>query len=290
ELTQISERIIQWARAQDLQASIESKTLVQKYSYNIDIIWHLACLALTGRIDILKSYQNFLETGTISEYLEDSEVEKYVNHAIQFAEEHLKILNERKAIDDRLSLQDLSFLNTVSEDLKRMDWTVYRDKNYDRNAYFISKDRIINIMYNLQSNEEEPIVAFKASLSTLGFSTAHREIFYNMPQYIALKESEDAYTVSGSELDEGKLKQICTDILEWAEQQNVNQIIYDYAAFSPDSELDLVARHLIALVLIGDVEKLKSYKESFRKGNPLGFVEEISKYDIDNALTLALCY
>ncbi|WP_404977312.1 DUF6990 domain-containing protein, partial [Bartonella sp. AU18XJBT] len=47
ELTQISERVIRWARAQDLQASIESKTLVQKYSYNIDIVWHLACLALT---------------------------------------------------------------------------------------------------------------------------------------------------------------------------------------------------------------------------------------------------
>ncbi|WP_404977307.1 DUF6990 domain-containing protein, partial [Bartonella sp. AU18XJBT] len=80
------------------------------------------------------------------------------------------------------------------------------------------------------------------------------------------------------------------DILEWADRQNVNQIIYNYVAFPPDSELDLVARHLIALVLIGDIEKLKSYKESFRKGNPLGFVEEISKYRIDNLLTLARGY
>uniref|UniRef100_UPI0035CF68F2 DUF6990 domain-containing protein n=2 Tax=unclassified Bartonella TaxID=2645622 RepID=UPI0035CF68F2 len=290
ELTQISERIIQWARAQDLQASIESKTLVQKYSYNIDIIWHLACLALTGRIDILKSYQNFLEAGTISEHLDDNDVEKYVNHAVEFAEKHLKILNEREAAEAHLNPQVLITFNKVAEQLKEMGWTVYRDKNYNRNAYFISKDRIINIMYNLQSNEEEPIVVFKASLSTLAFSTAHREIFYNMPQYIALKEAEEVYTVSTTELDEGKLKQICTDILEWAEQQNVNQIIYDYAAFPPDSELDLVARHLIALVLIGDVEKLKSYKESFRKGNPLGFVEEISKYRVDNLLTLARGY
>ncbi|WP_375676684.1 DUF6990 domain-containing protein, partial [Bartonella sp. CB12SXKL] len=52
ELIKISERIIQWARAQDLQASIESKTRVQKYSYNIRIVWHLACLALTGQIDV----------------------------------------------------------------------------------------------------------------------------------------------------------------------------------------------------------------------------------------------
>ncbi|WP_375701302.1 DUF6990 domain-containing protein [Bartonella sp. AA81SXKL] len=292
ELTKISERVIQWARAQDLQASIESKTLIQKYSYYPAVIWHLACLALTGQIDVLKSYQDSIAEDKIPEHLQnlDEELEGYVNHAVEFAERHLKIFNERKAIDDRLSLQDLSFLNTVSEDLKRMGWTVYRDKNYDRNTYFISKDRIINIMYSLQSDEEEPIVAFKASLSTLGFSTAHREIFYNMPQYIALKEAEEVYTVSSTELDRGKLKEICTDILEWADQQNVNQIIYDYAAFSPDSELDLVARHLIALVLIGDVEKLKSYKENFRKGNSLGFVEEISKYRIDNLLTLARGY
>ncbi|WP_144756040.1 DUF6990 domain-containing protein [Bartonella saheliensis] len=290
ELTQISERVIQWARAQDLQASIESKTLVQKYNYDIDIVWHLACLALTGKIDVLKSYQNFLEAGTISGHLDDDEVEKYVNHAVEFSEKHLKILHEREAAEVHLSPQALITFNKVAEQLKQMGWAVYRDKNYNRNAYFINKDRIINIMYSLQCGGEEPIVAFKASLSTLGFCSAHREIFYNMPQYIALKEAEEVYTVSSTDLDEGKLKQICTDILEWADRQNVNQIIYDYVAFPPDSELDLVARHLIALVLIGDVEKLKSYKENFRKGNPLGFVEEISKYRVDNLLTLARGY
>ncbi|WP_375645706.1 DUF6990 domain-containing protein, partial [Bartonella sp. TT29SHDZB] len=263
---------------------------VQKYSYNIRIVWHLACLALTGQIDVLKSYQNFLEAGTISEILDDSEVERYINHAVQFAEEYLKILNERKAIDDRLSLQDLSFLNTVSEDLKRIDWTVYRDKNYNCNAYFIKKDRIINIVYDLDKKGETPFVTFKVSLSTLGFSTAYRSIFINTPQYTVLKESEEVYAVSSTELDEGKLKQICADILCWADRQNVNQIICDYAAFPPDSEYDLIIRHFIALILIGDVERLKFYKENFRKGNSLGFVKGITKYTIDNSLTLARHY
>ncbi len=290
ELIKISKRIIQWARTQDLQASIESKTLIQKYSYNIRIVWHLACLALTGQIDVLKSYQSFLEAGTISEILDDSEVERYINQAVQFSEEYLKILNERKAIDDRLSLQDLSFLNTVSEDLKRMDWTVYRDKNYNCNAYFITKDRIINIVYDLDKKGETPFVTFKVSLSTLGFSTAYRSIFINTPQYTVLKELEDVYTVSGNEIDEGKLKQICADILCWADRQNVNQIIYDYAALPTNSEYDLIMRHFIALILIGDVERLKFYKENFKKGNSLSFVKGITKYTIDNSLTLARCY
>ncbi len=290
ELIKISERIIQWAHAQDLQASIESKTRVQKYSYNIRIVWHLACLALTGQIDVLKSYQNFLEAGTISEILDDREVERYINQAVQFAEEYLKILNERKAIDDRLSLQDLSFLNTVSEDLKRMDWTVYRDKNYNCNAYFIKKDRIINIVYNLDKNGETPFVTFKVSLSTLGFSTAYRSIFINTPQYTVLKESEEVYAVSSTELDEGKLKQISADILCWADRQNVNQIIYDYAALSPDSEYDFAKLHLIALILIGDVEKLKFYKESLKDKNFSALIRENIAHIIDNVLALARRY
>ncbi|WP_375643910.1 MULTISPECIES: DUF6990 domain-containing protein [unclassified Bartonella] len=290
ELIKISEQMIKWARAQDLQASIESKTLIQKYNYNTDIIWHLACLALTGKIDVLKSYQNSLEAGKIPEHLESNIVEKSVKYAFEFAEKHLIILKERKDADAPLSSHALRVFNKIAEQLKAMGWTVYRDKNYERNAYFIGKDRLINIMYSLDMEEEALIVAFKASLSTLGFSTAHRHIFPDKPQYIALKEAEEVYTVSGAELDEGKLKEICADILEWADRQNVNQIIYDYAALPTNSELNLVLRHFVALVLIGDIEKLKFYKESFRAKNRLNFVDYITKYDIDNALTLARRY
>ncbi len=290
ELTKISERVIQWARAQDLQASIESKTLIQKYSYYPAVIWHLACLALTGQIDVLKSYQNAVKAGTISEYLDDDDVEKYVNHAVQFAEGHLTVLKEREAADARIGVQSLPLLNTVSEILKMMNWTVYRNKNYNCNAYFISKDRIINIMYSLDTKGKTPILIFKASLSTLAFSTAHRDVFPENPQYIALKEAEEVYTVSSVEVEEGKLKQICVDILKWADNQNTNQIIYDYAALLTNSEFCLAEFHLIALILTGNVKKLKFYKESFQRKNRLGFVDTITKYDIDNALNLAQRY
>ncbi len=290
ELIKISERVIQWARAQDLEAAIESKALVQKYSSCPDISWHLACLALTGQIDVLKSYQNAVKAGTISEYLDDDDVEKYVNHAVQFAEGHLTVLKEREAADARIGVQSLALLNTVSETLKMMNWTVYRDKNYNRNAYFISKDRIINIMYSLDRKGKTPILIFKASLSTLAFSTAHRDVFPEKPQYIALKEAEEVYTVSSVKVEEGKLKQICVDILKWADNQNTNQIIYDYAALPTNSEFFLAEFHLIALILTRNVKKLKFYKESFQRKSRLGFVENITKYDIENALTLAQRY
>ncbi len=292
ELIKISQRVIQWARAQDLEAAIESKTLFQEYSYYPDVIWHLACLALTGKIDILKSYQNSLASGKIPDHLQnlDEELEEYVNRTIEFAEGYLTVLKEREVADERLSSQVLVVFDKIAQQLEAMGWTVYRDKNYERNAYFITKERIINIAYSFQSDEEEPIVAFKTSLSTLGFSTAHRDVFSDKLQYIALKEAEEVYTLSGAELDEGKLREICADILEWADRQNTSQIIYDYAALSTDSESCLAECHLIALILTGNVKKLKFYKESFQRKNRLGFVGTITKYDIDNALTLAQHY
>ncbi|WP_455474848.1 DUF6990 domain-containing protein [Bartonella sp. B30(2025)] len=277
EVSKISDRVIQWAHAQDLDATIESKTLIQKYNFYKDIVWHLACLALMGKIDVLKSYQNFIAAGTIAEHLDDDDAETYVNRAVEFAEDHLKILNERKAKDASLGAQALAVFDKIDEQLKAIGWTIYRDKNYERNAYFLEKDRLINIVYSLNTEGETPLIVFKASFSTLGFSTAHREIFLDMPQYTPLKEADDVYKLSYSEIEAGKLNQICTDILRWANQQNVNQIIYDYAALPTNSDYELAVHHLIALVLIGDVEKLKFYMDSFNAGNRLGFAEGITQ-------------
>ncbi|WP_455474841.1 DUF6990 domain-containing protein [Bartonella sp. B30(2025)] len=277
EVSKISDRVIQWAHAQDLDATIESKTLIQKYKFYQYIVWHLACLALMGKIDVLKSYQNFIAAGTIAEHLDDDDAETYVNRAVEFAEDHLKMLNERKAKDASLGAQALAVFDKIDEQLKAIGWTIYRDKNYERNAYFLEKDRLINIVYSLNTEGETPLIVFKASFSTLGFSTAHREIFLDMPQYTPLKEADDVYKLSYSEIEAGKLNQICTDILRWANQQNVNQIIYDYAALPTNSDYELAVHHLIALVLIGDVEKLKFYMDSFSAGNRLGFAEGITQ-------------
>ncbi|WP_455475524.1 DUF6990 domain-containing protein [Bartonella sp. B17] len=277
EVINISDRVIQWAHNKDLVATIESKALVQKYGYYQDIVWHLACLALMGKIDVLKSYQSFIAAGTISEHLEDSDAETYVNRAVEFAEDYLKIFNERKAKEASLGAQALAVFKKIDEQLKAMGWTVYQDKNHDRNAYFLGKGRLINIVYSLDTEGESPLIAFKASLSTLIFSTAYRHIFLDMPQYTPLKEADDVYRVSYAEIEAGKLKQICTDVLSWAHQQNVTQILYDYAALPTNSEYELALRHLVALVLIGDVEKLKFYMESFSAGDSLGFVEGITQ-------------
>ncbi|WP_375667045.1 DUF6990 domain-containing protein [Bartonella sp. AC326YNZD] len=318
------------------------------------MIWHLACLASTGKIEALKSYQNFLETNKVAQYATSYSLFSCVNRAVEFAEEHfipcgpsekanfigrmmfyfmvspllyrviikpftlitkaflhmvswirskaresfisrvlrfgqMKNSNEQK-VKDIIGSQDWIVLNTIVEQLKTMGWTTYRDKNYNYNAYFISKDRLINIVYSLEREGKELIITFKASLSTLSFSTIYRDIFPTRSQYTSIKEAEDIYTISDIAMKQGKLKQVCADIFEWTHQQNVQKIISDYAVLSPNNEADLAERHLVALILMGDVKTLKFYKESFRVGKHLDFSEEITKDLMNRVLILARRY
>ncbi len=359
ELIKISERVIQWARAQNFEAELKSRAPIQTYlqasSSCQNMIWHLACLALTGKIEALKSYQNTLASDKIAQYSTDRSMFSCVDRAVEFAEEHLtvsysrkkanlrqriisyfmsssllhqmmikpffpitkaflhvnswiwtkapmgsilsvlrlwtiKSQSEQKVEGVRIGSQDLVVLNTITEQLETMGWTIYCDKECNYNAYFIGKDRLINIVYHSDTKGKKPIIIFKASLSTLSFSTAYRDIFPTRSQYTSIKEAEDIYTVSYISIDESKLKQICECILNWAHQQNVQQVISDYAALPTDSDIELVERHLIALVLIGDTKKLKFYKESFRTGDHLGFAVEITKDLVNRVLTLTRRY
>ncbi len=52
------------------------------------MIWHLACLALIGKIKALKSYQNSLETNKVTQYATSYFLFSCVNRAVEFAEEH----------------------------------------------------------------------------------------------------------------------------------------------------------------------------------------------------------
>ncbi len=78
-------------------------------------------IALTGKIDVLISYQNSIAVGTISERLESNIVEKSVKYAVEFAEKYLKILHEREAAEAHLGPQALITFNKVAEQLKGLD-------------------------------------------------------------------------------------------------------------------------------------------------------------------------
>ncbi|WP_144756082.1 DUF6990 domain-containing protein [Bartonella saheliensis] len=95
ELINISERVIQWARAQDFEAEIASRAPIQTYLQASgscpNMIWHLACLALMGKIEALKSYQNALASDKIAQYSTSPSIMSCVDRAVEFAEEHFRV-------------------------------------------------------------------------------------------------------------------------------------------------------------------------------------------------------
>ncbi len=60
------------------------------------MIWHLACLALTGKIEALNSYQNTLASDKTAQHSIDCSMFSCVDRAVEFAEEHLTVSDSRK--------------------------------------------------------------------------------------------------------------------------------------------------------------------------------------------------
>jgi len=70
----------------------------------------------------------------------------------------------------------------------------------------------------------------------------------------------------------------------------LHQALLDYAAIPTTAYGTKPIKHLTALTLLGNIEKLKYYQSCFEAGDRLGFVPGISKGHIERAVSLAEKY
>ncbi|RMQ97899.1 hypothetical protein ALP94_02834 [Pseudomonas savastanoi pv. glycinea] len=75
--------------------------------------------------------------------------------------------------------------------------------------------------------------------------------------------------------------------ISWARSQNIESGLMFYRNLPTDSKGAMPLRHLAALAIAGDVERLDGYKKSFEVGDRLGFVPYITDAMIDRALLKA---
>lgn len=77
------------------------------------------------------------------------------------------------------------------------------------------------------------------------------------------------------------------DAISWASAQDIRKGLADYRSLQTEAKGAMPLRHLAALAIAGDAERLKSYKMSFEQGNRLGFVPYIDQDMIERALFIA---
>lgn len=86
---------------------------------------------------------------------------------------------------------------------------------------------------------------------------------------------------------ESDIVSISNELLEWAKQQNVEEGLSIFCNYPTDAVGNMPLKHLGALAIAKDVNRLNYYLESFKAGNRLGFVPYITQDFIERALKIA---
>ncbi len=93
--------------------------------------------------------------------------------------------------------------------------------------------------------------------------------------------------IRAPEILEEHVRHASDEAIAWAEAQDLDKALRDYAALPTNVPGARPIWHLGALAVLGDVAKLKSYQASFEAGDRLGFVNYVTKDYIDRAVVLA---
>lgn len=75
--------------------------------------------------------------------------------------------------------------------------------------------------------------------------------------------------------------------MSWASSQSIDEGLTVYRKLSTDAKGAMPIRHLAALAIAGDTERLDECKKSFEKGDRLGFVPYITSDMLERALIIA---
>ncbi|MBB4077048.1 hypothetical protein GGR08_001364, partial [Bartonella fuyuanensis] len=95
------------------------------------------------------------------------------------------------------------------------------------------------------------------------------------------------------EVTADRLKQALDDALEWSVtaidlserlRSDYGTAPWEKGATSKANDTDYALLHLGALALLGNIETLQSYQQSFTAGDHLGFDESINKTHLERAL------
>ncbi|WP_375658650.1 DUF6990 domain-containing protein [Bartonella sp. MR30HLJHH] len=188
--------------------------------------------------------------------------------------------------------------------LKSLGWSVEIEGKGDYLATLFLPDREVQFLYNEQRVEE--FSPFDRGLLIMS------GIFAAACQTINPHNSGVVPTVfmnfvpNGLEIFEEKvsakrLKKALDKTLKWTmESDSLHEMFRsqyslppwekDSLSWAPDDDIELAPYallHLAALALLGDVETLASYDESFTAGEKLGFDETIEKVHLERALMIA---
>ena len=170
--------------------------------------------------------------------------------------------------------------------LQELGWECRKDEAGDYYCCMEYKDLQIQVIPSIGRRSDHYRVSFVPSISTRLFSAAVARVF---------GRANDHAPIIVSNMGAEKIKDVSTEdiiriageALVWASAQDVEAGLAAYRSLPTDAKGALPLRHLAALALAGEVERLQGYKRSFDQDDRLGFVPYISVEMVERAIAIA---
>lgn len=175
----------------------------------------------------------------------------------------------------------------VTPILKSLGWKAFTDEVGDNYSRYELPDRIVQTVYGVRTAPDHQEFESTLSLSTDCFSTSCAAIRGCSGSYSPLIRARTGIHIRAPQILEKHVRQASDEAIAWAQEQDLGKALRDHAALPTNAPGTRPIWHLVALALLGDVLKLKSYQASFEAGDRLGFVNYVTKDYIDRALSLA---
>ncbi|WP_414492909.1 DUF6990 domain-containing protein [Stenotrophomonas maltophilia] len=170
--------------------------------------------------------------------------------------------------------------------LKEQGWVCGKDEVGD---YFCIENfghRQVQVIPYVGKRSDHFRFSLMPSISSEEFSTAVGlilgEVKDHVPVVVSTELPEKLAELSASDVSRWSEKAI-----SWAHAQSLEDGLAAYRNLPTDAKGAMPLRHLAALAIAGEVDRLESYRRKFELGDRLGFVPYITSEMIDRAISIA---
>ncbi|WP_080278340.1 DUF6990 domain-containing protein [Stenotrophomonas indicatrix] len=174
----------------------------------------------------------------------------------------------------------------VASALKEQGWACGRDEAGDYFCIANAGNRQVQVIPYIGKRSDHFRVSLMPSISSEEFSTAAGLILgkgrYYSPVIVSNELPERLVELSANDVS-----RLSEKAISWAHAQSLEDGLAAYRNLPTDAKGAMPLRHLAALAIAGEVDRLESYRRNFELGDRLGFVTYITTEMIDRAISIA---
>ena len=178
-------------------------------------------------------------------------------------------------------------LEELAEEFERLGWEVSEADWQERLAVCQRSDRNVSVIIGISEMLGRERLTMLPAVESRALADACSMIDPGYAQSSPYQKDRGFIEVSVPEFLEQHVRHASEKAIAWAERQDLDDAIAEYAVPSADSRREFPIWHLAALALAGDSHRLNAYLKSFDAGKPLGFPRSTKRDHIARALELA---